>query len=278
MLLQTRINNTTYTVDLSSPRSIAIALDFDGQQPNHFGSPIASSAPLKIGNFIGDTLQGSSCNCEQITLVPHCVGTHTESIGHVLNSKNSLIDCLDDQLKAATLISVSPNSGIQSAEHYQPALTDMDQIITQKDLHQKLGTISQNKNNEFLHSLIIRTLPNVEDKRFLKYGTEYQPPFFSNDAMEFIFALGVEHLLVDLPSVDRMYDEGLLSNHRIFWNIEPEGQTEKNHYHQHKTITEMVFVPQQIKDGHYLLDIQHPRWKTDAIPSNPILYPLTEIN
>ncbi len=278
MQLKTRINNKTYAVDLSSCQSIAIPLNFKGEQPNHFDAPAASSIPLTIGNFIGDTLQNSSCNCEQITLVPHCVGTHTESIGHVLNSKNALTDCLDNKLKAATLISVTPCAGNLSNERYQPDPSQTDQMITKKELQQKLGPYSQLKNNEFLQSLIIRTLPNAEAKQFLKYGTKCQPPFLSNDAMEFIFSVGVEHLLVDIPSVDRIYDDGLLSNHRIFWNIEPDGKTHQPRYHQHKTITEMIFVPQLILDGHYLLDIQHPLWKTDAVPSNPILYPVTEIN
>ena len=43
------------------------------------------------------------------------------------------------------------------------------------------------------------------------------PSFFSIDAMEYIVSLGVEHLLVDTPSVDRLLDEGNLSAHNIFW-------------------------------------------------------------
>ena len=39
--------------------------------------------------------------------------------------------------------------------------------------------------------------------------------------MEYIVELGINHLLVDLPSIDRIYDEGKLANHRIFWNVEP---------------------------------------------------------
>ena len=44
-----------------------------------------------------------------------------------------------------------------------------------------------------------------------------KPAFFSIDAMEFLVNIGVKHLLVDTPSVDRLLDEGHLSSHNIFW-------------------------------------------------------------
>ena len=35
--------------------------------------------------------------------------------------------------------------------------------------------------------------------------------------MNYIVELGVKHLLVDFPSVDRLLDEGRLTCHNIFW-------------------------------------------------------------
>ena len=35
--------------------------------------------------------------------------------------------------------------------------------------------------------------------------------------MNYIVSLGVQHLLVDTPSVDRLLDDGNLSAHNIFW-------------------------------------------------------------
>ena len=51
------------------------------------------------------------------------------------------------------------------------------------------------------------------------------PPFFSFEAMELVAELGVKHLLVDMPSVDRTFDEGRLSAHHIFWNV-PQGSND----------------------------------------------------
>ena len=69
--------------DLADPLPIAVPLDFDGPQPGFHGAPAAASRPLRGGNFIGDTREGGSCNCDQVTLVPHCNGTHTECVGHL---------------------------------------------------------------------------------------------------------------------------------------------------------------------------------------------------
>jgi hypothetical protein len=38
------------------------------------------------------------------------------------------------------------------------------------------------------------------------------------------------------------------------------------------TITEMIFVPNEVKDGSYLLNLQMAPFENDASPSKPILY------
>ena len=100
------------------------------------------------------------------------------------------------------------------------------------------------------------------------------PAFFSIDAMEYIVSLGVEHLLVDTPSVDRLLDEGNLSSHNIFWETK---EKEFNTNTKHKTITEMIFSSNSIKDGSYLLNLQIPAFVSDAAPSRPILYKVNDL-
>ena len=36
----------------------------------------------------------------------------------------------------------------------------------------------------------------------------------------------------------------------------------------------MIYVPEQMKDGYYLLDLQIPAFMSDAAPSRPIIYPI----
>ena len=92
--------------------------------------------------------------------------------------------------------------------------------------------------------------------------------------MEYIVGLGFRHLLVDLPSIDRLYDEGRLSNHRVFWNVEQgsfetTAQTRRDH-----TVTELIYVQNDVEDGRYLLNLQIAPFHTDASPSRPLLFPL----
>jgi hypothetical protein len=42
------------------------------------------------------------------------------------------------------------------------------------------------------------------------------------------------------------------------------------------TITELAFVPEALTDGAYLLELQVPALGGDAVPSRPLLYPLTQ--
>ena len=83
------IDGREIAVDLSRPASLALELDFHGTQPRHFGAPRASSRPYETPGlgFRGSVERGSSCNCELITLVPHCNGTHTECAGHLTRER-----------------------------------------------------------------------------------------------------------------------------------------------------------------------------------------------
>lgn len=101
-----------------------------------------------------------------------------------------------------------------------------------------------------------------------------EPPFISMDAMRYIVSLGVEHLLIDLPSVDRLFDDGELNAHHIFWNMKPGGHGVEEDSKINRTITEMIYVDDQISDGSYLLNLQIAPFVSDASPSRPLLFPL----
>jgi hypothetical protein len=78
-------------------------------------------------------------------------------------------------------------------------------------------------------------------------------------------------LLIDLPSVDKEKDGGKLASHKAFWNV-----TDVKLLNQDArldcTITEMIFVPNEVADGNYLLNLQIASFENDASPSKPILY------
>lgn len=270
MIISIRQNDQAYKIDTENPLDISIPLIFNGDQPNAYGVEKATSKPCEAGELVGDTRQGGSCNFEQYTFIPHCNGTHTECIGHITNERISVRECLQDVFIAANLISVNAQNAGKTIETYSIDLDENDLLITRNALE---NSDFREQSSEFT-GLIIRTLPNDESKLTKEYG-KYIPPFFSNEAMKYIVEIGVKHLLVDLPSIDRIFDDGKLSNHRKFWNVdEGKFETTSNSRSNH-TITELAYIPNEIKDGKYLLNLQIAAFESDVSPSRPILFKLS---
>ena len=255
-----------FEIDFSKGKDISIPLIFNGDQPNTYGVNKAISVPYRDDHFIGDTREGGPCNFETHTFTPHCNGTHTECIGHITKERINILSSLQDLMIPATLITVQPRI---TSEDYIPVLNDNDLVISRSVLEQQLKNVS----HEFLEGLIIRTLPNNSNKKSRDY-TKESPSFFSIQAMEYIVELGITHLLVDTPSVDKLFDDGFLSAHNIFWKTKKQ---ESNNQTNHKTITEMIFIDNSIVDGSYLLNLQIATFASDASPSRPILFEIHDI-
>ncbi|NUM79639.1 cyclase family protein [bacterium] len=267
MLIHFSSGSFSYEINLLNPIDISIPVVFNGAQPNTYNVPIASAKTYEDGQFIGDVRRGGSCNFEEYRLIPHCNGTHTECVGHIAHERISVHKILRDVFFQGTLVTITPEKAVDSLETYSPEKLHDDRLITSKSLFYVL----ENASPDFLKALIIRTRPNDLSKQSRKY-LEMPPPFFSLEAMEYIVSLGVEHLLVDIPSVDRTFDEGRLSAHHIFWAV-PQGSHDVDPKEPSiKTITEMIFVPDEIPDGRYLTHIQIPNFIADAAPSRVFLY------
>ena len=266
MKAKIRFNSVDFEVNFSKGNDISIPINFNGSQPNTYGVKGATSKPYQDGQFIGDTRKGGPCNFETYSFTPHCNGTHTECIGHITDERVSILSSLNQEMIRATLVSVTPRN---TTENYTPDLNKEDLVITKADLESQLKDIDP----AFLQGLIVRTIPNVENKKDRDY-MQFTTAFFSIDAMKYIVSLGVDHLLVDTPSVDRLLDEGHLSAHNIFW--ETKGK-DFNPNTQNKTITEMIFAASSVEDGAYLLNLQIPAFVSDAAPSRPILYKINEL-
>jgi hypothetical protein len=85
---------------------------------------------------------------------------------------------------------------------------------------------------------------------------------------------GIEHLVVDLPSVDRSHDEGRLTVHRIFFGLPQGSSTLAQATRPNSTVTELAYIPDSAPDGAFLIEIQVPALAGDAVPSRPLLYRL----
>lgn len=268
MTAQLNINGREYRFN-PTPIDISIPLQFNGPQPNAYGVETATSKPCVAGDLIGDTRHGGSCNFEQHNLIPHCNGTHTECVGHISKERISIRDCLRDALVPALLITVDPTRGSDTAETYSMAIEETDRVITRTLLESVIRLRPR------ADALIIRTLANDQRKLTRKYD-EPVPAYFTTEASEYIVELGFRHLLVDLPSIDRLYDEGRLSNHRVFWNVDQGSFQTTSETRLDHTITELIYVPNDVEDGRYLLNLQIAPFHSDASPSRPLLFRITE--
>ena len=265
-----QIGGRAVRMDFTQGICIAIPLDFAGHQPSHFGAPPAQAMPMRAGGFVGDTRQGGACNVPVITLNPHCNGTHTESVAHIVDQAVPVNEAVPGGPIPATLVTIMPTQALTSGETYRPALAEGDLLLTARALHAALASSS----GEWLEALVIRTLPNEADKRTRHYGVQGYPAYFSIEAIDYLIGRGIHHLLVDLPSVDKMHDDGLLTVHHRFWQV-PEGtHTLVPESRRDRTISEMIFVPDTFPDGQYLLGLQVPAFSTDVAPSRPWLFPV----
>lgn len=263
--------------NLDEPVSIAIPLRFGGIQPNAYGVEEACVQTYKTEKIIGDTRLGGSCNFSQVKLIPQCNGTHTECVGHITHERIHVHECLKDALMLAFLISVEPMSAAETTDSYAVPLEKGDKIITRDKIKIALEKLEKlfdqiNENTKFPTALIIRTLPNDEGKLTQKYVDSTSAPFLSTEAMNLIVQRNFNHILVDTPSLDRLYDEGKLSNHRVFWQVERDSceitkDTRLNH-----TITELIYVPNDLEDDIYLLNLQIAPFNLESSPSRPILF------
>jgi kynurenine formamidase len=254
--------------------SLSITQTFDPKQPNHFGAPLAESAAWETDGFIGDTHRGGSCNVQLLSLVPHCNGTHTETVSHIIDEMVPIGDCLLDGPVIARLITVDAAPFSKTGEGYHPIPNPDDLVISAAAIQAAIDRLPAENELGPVTALIIRTRPNDDSKKNRVYSFDNPPPFPTHDAMKLIVGLGVQHLLVDLPSVDRMSDGGRMGNHCVFWNVDPETRETRNRGFFSHTISEMVFVPDQVADGTGLLDIQIAALASDAAPSRPVWFPL----
>lgn len=238
-----------FHADLTRPIDLSIPLREGLENPNCFWAPAPEFSPVRAGDFVGSTAEGGPVNFFNVRFNPHGNGTHTECVGHIARERFVLRDCLREFHFLAKLVSLFPRR-----------TDDGDRIIFQDQLE---AVFSQNEAG----ALIIRTLPNDTHKRALNYSGA-NPPYLHPQAAAYLAACGVRHLLLDLPSVDREEDGGLLAAHHAFWRY-PEA------VRADCTITEMVFVPNETPDGFYLLNLQTAAFDLDVSPSRPVLFDLS---
>lgn len=234
-------------IDLSKGVDLSIPLSNDFNNPRAWYVNPPRFEPVINDDWVGSVEKGGSVNFRDIYFNPHGHGTHTECLGHITPKVHSINKHLQQFFFKAVVLSVKLTS------------KGDDLVIEAKDL-------------EFLRkyteteALILRTLPNETSKLTRNYSAS-NPPYLDISCLDIMNQLNVKHLLVDLPSVDKELDGGVLAFHHGFWEVPDRPRFDR-------TITEMIYVPDMVPDGEYLLNLQVAPFENDAAPSRPVIYPM----
>jgi len=96
-------------------------------------------------------------------------------------------------------------------------------------------------------------------------------PYLTEETMTLLVKAGVEHLLVDLPSLDPPRMRGAWRHIGCSGACPPRATDSALPKRPHGLFTELIYVPGAVQDGYYLLDLQIPAFMTDAAPSRPVV-------
>ena len=245
MIATIKYNSRNLKINLSNPHDISIPLKGGEDNINAWYLDHPRMEPHQEKGFIGKVSEGGSTNFNDIWFNPHSHVTHTECLGHITEGFHSINQKLRQFFFLAEVITVAPEQ------------MDEDFVISEKQLKYALG-------NKKRDALVIRTLPNLADKCSKKYSNT-NPPYLLEEAVQYLVRKNVEHLLIDLPSVDKEKDGGALLAHNAFWDVNGKPRLRA-------TITEFIYVPNDVEDGAYFLNLQVAPFENDASPSRPVLY------
>lgn len=248
-------NNENFEVDFAKPLDVSLPITNTDDNPIAWYLEKPVIEPVKMGEWTGNVASGASTNFNNVSFNPHGHATHTECIGHITRDFYSINKALTTFFFVAELISILPEQ------------RDADFIITAEQIKTALSGKSP-------EAIVIRTLPNNDAKKSRKYSNT-NPPYLDVEAANFIREVGIKHLLIDLPSVDREHDEGKLVAHKAFWNLK-DVDAVNDDARLDATISELIFVDNSVTDGKYLLNLQIASFENDASPSKPILYKISE--
>ncbi|MBK7945140.1 MAG: cyclase family protein [Flavobacteriales bacterium] len=253
MIAEITHRGRSFKVDLSKPLDLSLPLSENGPRAWYVG-PVAIE-PVRTTDEAGvekiyTVNDGAPVNFRNVSFNPHGHGTHTESVGHISPEIHAVGNLLKRYFFTAQVVSLRPETRRAPDQRE-------DRVITLEQLRHLV-------NERPPEALVLRTLPNDEEAGTRQWSGS-NPCYLQSTACAWLRSIGVKHLLLDLPSVDREEDGGVLAAHHAFWDF-------PNTIDLERTITEMIHVPASVGDGDYLLELQLPHFINDAAPSRPVLY------
>ena len=292
MKAEVKLGEQVYSAQLSAGHSIARTTSVTHGKGFDLSSIESESATYQAGEFIGAVSAGGSCNVSVLKINLHCCGTHTETVLHILSADDiaqlpTIDEIVPTGLQLALLLSVETSTDSDASrfnEDFTAHVADGDRLVTARNIVLALASARHHRPSDFSawdgaeeKTLVLRIASDDPSQKTApwSFSSEDSPPYFTADAIELLNQHRVKHLLVEFPSIDRMDDGGALRNHHLFWNLNRQSKS-LNSAWPSKTITEMIEVPESLQDGIYLLSLQTPPVRSDAMLSQPVLFKLVD--
>ncbi|RKP17423.1 HIT-like protein [Rozella allomycis CSF55] len=232
----------------SVPVDISIPLNFP---------PLVSCFGIRsmVDERILSISEGASVNCSKLMITPHAHGTHTECITHISKCETNMSTVQYGAHSLALLIRCEISNRSDTNETCPRNSKAIDRVITRNSVEYVMQKYENLKTH--INAIMIRTY--ASDLQFPIDFTNTNPAYFTKEAMSLISEWS-DHVLVDLPSIDREDDGGDLLAHKAFFNN-----------NTNKLVTELCRFPDSLDEGLYMLTMSLPRWNTDAVPTQPLV-------
>ncbi|HCP40781.1 MAG TPA: metal-dependent hydrolase [Cryomorphaceae bacterium] len=249
MKINLHLNGAEYTIDLSTPFADLSMPVGDVARAWYINAPTFS--PVILGDWKGSVAMGGGVNFFSINFNPHAHGTHTETAGHITKERHSVHEHFKNPFSIVLVLYPLVEDGKVSMVNFEKAWQEAER---------KGGT-------KGVSTVILKTDCGNANRSRNYSNSDW--PYLDAEIGAFLRTAGIDHLIIDQPSVDQEEDGGALACHRSFWGDHPEKSL-------HRTITELAHIPDHVVPGNYLLNLQVAPMQNDAAPSRPMLYLLEQ--
>jgi arylformamidase len=241
--------------EMEGPFDLSLAIEIGKKRAWYVDGMVRR--PVRLGDWVGSVADGGDVNFFTLEFNPHAHGSHTETVGHICRGHYPVNQIAIPWMQESLIITVHPS-----------VKQDIGRCISWKDVE---ASIEASGGLQGATALIVRCferIPNVADMDH----SNSDAPYFHFEVGSKLAELGIEHWLVDLPSVDREEDGGALACHRSFWKVGPKESKPNPDTRIHATISELLHIPSEVVDGRWHLQMNVSAMENDAAPCRPVVF------
>ena len=179
-------------------------------------------------------------------------------MGHITADRRLISEITIAPLLPATMVSVAPVL-LSSTDEAAAATTAMS-VISCALLERALADVTV---AGFDQALVLRCVAAPDASRAWS-GTN--PPYLTREAIDLLSRGPYQHLITDLPSLDREDDGGGVPNHRAWWGLAAGASKSSEARFAQRTVTEMAFIAPDHPDGPWLSACSQRPWRVTQRP------------